>query len=259
MIYIGNQTAFSAATLTEPFEYAVAHGFDAFEWFPDKQASGAGWDAKDLDESLRRNIRATALARGLRLSVHARWQANPLRQDSYPLFLKDLELAQDLGAALLNIHIYAEQGLEAYVEAITPLVRCVAEAGLELGIENSPEHTPEDFNELFARLDCRESVATQHVGMCFDLGHANLCAATRNDYLRYLDRLSPEVPISHLHLHENWGDADGHLPLFTGPAGQDDSGIRELVRRIRQRTIPVRSFSNNGRSHLPCWLARAID
>src|SRR5947209_6292522 len=42
-ISIGNQTAFSAASLMEPFEYALANGFDAFEWFPDKKESGAGW------------------------------------------------------------------------------------------------------------------------------------------------------------------------------------------------------------------------
>ena len=235
MIQIGNQTAFSAATPIEPFEYAVANGFDAFEWFPDKKPTGAGWDESDLDESLRWSIREIGRARGMRLSVHARWQANPLHPDSYPVLLKDLELAQALGAALLNIHLYGEAGLGAYVEAITPLVRCVAEAGLQLSIENTPEHTPEDFNELFARLHGLDAVPTNHVGMCLDLGHANLCAATRNNYLQYLDRLSPQVPIIHLHLHENWGDTDSHLTLFTGPAGQDDSGIRGLLERVRRR------------------------
>src|SRR5882757_467509 len=121
MIQIGNQTAFSAATPTEPFEYAVANGFDAFEWFPDKKPTGAGWDDSDLDESLRWNIHETGLTRGMRLSVHARWQANPLQPDSYSELLKDLELAKALGAALLNIHLYGEAGLGAYVEAIMPL------------------------------------------------------------------------------------------------------------------------------------------
>ena len=71
--------------------------------------------------------------------------------------------------------------------------------------------------------------------MCLDLGHANLCAATRNDYLQFVDRLASHVPIIHLHLHENYGDADTHLPLFTGPAGRDDAGIRGLLERLRRR------------------------
>jgi len=39
-ICIGNQSAFSATRLLEPFEYAVANGFNAFEWFPDKRLFG---------------------------------------------------------------------------------------------------------------------------------------------------------------------------------------------------------------------------
>ena len=56
-IRIGNQTAFMAATPIEPFVYAVENGFDAFEWFPDKKETGAGWDVSDIDEEMRRYIR----------------------------------------------------------------------------------------------------------------------------------------------------------------------------------------------------------
>ena len=58
MIHIGNQTACWAATPREPFDYAVASGFNAFEWFPDKKPNG-GWDENDLDGAQRRNIRET--------------------------------------------------------------------------------------------------------------------------------------------------------------------------------------------------------
>src|SRR5512138_2625744 len=164
MIYIGNQTACWAATPNEPFDYAVSQGFDAFEWFPDKKP-GAGWDETDLNQAARQVIRETACARRMRLSVHARWQANPLQPASYPLLWTDLELARDLGAALLNIHLFHEEGLAAFVEAIIPLVRKTAEAGLQLAIENTPHHSPEQFNELFARLRDLEKVETGHVGM----------------------------------------------------------------------------------------------
>src|SRR5215831_11081080 len=112
MIHIGNQTSFSAAPL-EPFEFALTNSFDAFEWFPDKKP-GAGWDESDLDDDLRRQIAQRAQEHKVRLSVHARWQANPLEPESYPLFWKDLELAQSVGAALLNIHLCHERGLPAF-------------------------------------------------------------------------------------------------------------------------------------------------
>src|SRR5579862_4473043 len=105
MLYIGNQTAAWAARLTEPFDYALERHFDAFEWFPDKKP-GAGWDESDLDTRARESIRETARARGMRLSVHARWQANSVALDGNGLLGKDLELARDLGAVLLNLHLY---------------------------------------------------------------------------------------------------------------------------------------------------------
>jgi len=231
MIYVGNQTSWGAKTPLEPFEYAVAHAFDAFEWFPDKKP-GAGWDETDLDTQARRQIRETAAARRIRLSVHVRLQANPVSSDGLPLIEKDFELARDLGAALLNIHLFHEQGPEAFTTAIVPLIRQTAETGLQLAIENTPEHSPELFNELFARLQSLAGLPTSHVGMCFDLGHANLCSATLNDFLAFWDRLAPQVPIIHLHLHENWGDSDSHLPLFTGPSSRDDTGIRGLLERL---------------------------
>jgi sugar phosphate isomerase/epimerase len=233
MIAIGNQTAWAAA-LMEPFEYAVANGFDAFEWFPDKKPD-AGWDEGDLTPAMRQSIRETAVAHGIRLSVHARLQADVLREESRPMLQTDLLLAIDLGAALLNIHLCHEAGLTAFLHAIAPLAQRTAEAGLQLSIENTPQHTAGDLNEVFLRLRSIDSVPTGHIGMCLDVGHANLCSVTHNNYLQFLDQLDPRVPITHLHLHENWGDADSHLALFTGPASYDDSGIRELAKRLHRR------------------------
>ncbi len=236
MIHIGNQTSFAAPPLV-PFEYALAAGFDAFEWFPDRHGEAAGWDEADLAAPLRARIRERARAAGVRMSVHARWQANPLQAECRAWLWKDLELARDLGAELLNIHLYAEQGAPAFVEAILPLVRRAAAAGICLAIENTPQHSPELFNELFELLRAPHSAPAAQVGMCLDVGHANLCEATHNRYLEFLDRLDPRLPIIHLHLHENWGDADSHLPLFTGPAARDESGVRHLLERLARRNF----------------------
>lgn len=234
MLFIGNQTSCWAATATEPFEYAIENGFDAFEWFPDKKPQ-AGWDERDLDEHARRTLAESARARGIQLSVHARLLANPLTEEGRALLQQDVELARALGARLLNIHLAHEQGITSFVKAILPLVRRTAELELQLAVENTPLHSPEQFNEFFAALRNAGAAKIGHVGMCFDLGHANLCSATRNDYLAFFDRLEPSVPLIHLHFHENWGDADSHLPLFTGPAGRNDSGIRGLLARLKQR------------------------
>ncbi|MBU6400709.1 MAG: sugar phosphate isomerase/epimerase [Verrucomicrobia bacterium] len=234
-IPIGNQTAFSALTPTQPFDYALARGFDAFEWFPDKKPDGRGWEASDLSAAQRHAIREVAQARGVRLSVHARCQAQPLEPPARRLLLEDLRLAKDLGAVLLNIHLSVTEGVAAYVQAITWLLDRSSDEGVDLAIENTPLTTPQDLNRLFAELRDLDSVPIGHVGMCLDLGHANLCPSTRNDYLDYVDQLDARVPIIHVHLHENWGDYDSHLPLFTGPAGVDPAGIRGFLKRLWRR------------------------
>ena len=234
-IRIGNQTAFAAANFLDPFLYAVGNRFEAFEWFPDKRSSGAGWDETDISDGLRAKLKQSGQSAGMRFSVHARWTANPLQPGSLPVLLQDLELAQSLGAALLNLHLYVDSSPEAYAEALLPLLHKAAESGIQLSIENSPETTPQQFNDFFAALARLAPADAKHAGMCFDLGHANLCATTRNNYLAYLDQLGPHVRIIHLHVHENWGDADSHLPLFTGPSAHDARGVEGFVARLRAR------------------------
>ena len=234
-IRIGNQTAFSAETLMQPFEYAVSNGFDAFEWFPDKKESGQGWMATDLSMDARISIREIACKNDIRLSVHAPWQANPLDPEAYSFLLNAVDLAEEIHASLFNIHLYTEGGIAAYVEAILPLLERLAVVGASLSIENTPVIGPADMNELFRELSRRQPLSGIQVGMCLDVGHANLCEATRNDYLKFIDLLDPQVPIIHVHVHENYGDSDSHLPLFTGPSAKDDTGIVGFVTRMKKR------------------------
>ena len=231
-IRVGNQTAFMALTPIDPFLYAIENNFDAFEWFPDKKEDGAGWDLVDISDNMRRYIKETAHSHNIALTVHAPWWANPLTLDSNEIFFNNVDFAQEIGATLLNIHLDLDNGLEKYVRAILPLIKYCQDAGLQLAIENTPLTTPEEFNRLFSLLANISDTVIDHVGMCFDLGHANLCASSQNDYIGFFDRLAPHVPIFHVHLHENYGDHDSHLVIFTGPAAENDLGIRLFLERL---------------------------
>ena len=238
-IRIGNQTAISCADPLEPFQFALQQGFDAFEWFADKKehadGSVAGWDEADMDAAERATIRELGAIHDVYFSVHAPWQANPLHTDGIPLLIRSIDFAHDIGADLVNLHLYMDEGPEAYARSLEPVLRHATEAGLRLSIENTPHTAPDDFNETFLCLNERDAVSSGQVGMCLDIGHANLCAPTRNNFLRYLDALTPAVPIIHVHAHENHGDADSHLTLFTGPAHDDDAGVRAFLDRLRYR------------------------
>ncbi len=236
-IRIGNQTSISCAETLEPFLFAVQNGFDAFEWFADKKenadGTSAGWDEADVDAEARLWIRDHGAAHDVRFTVHAPWQANPLDTGAIPLLLRSIDFARDIGAELVNLHLYMDEGPQGFVRALEPLLRYAAESKLRLSLENTPQTTADDFNRTFACLAELPEAAT--AGMCLDIGHANLCPETHNNFIRYLDLLSDAVPIIHLHAHENLGDRDSHMTLFTGPSREDDAGIRALVERLRRR------------------------
>ncbi len=234
-IRVGNQTAYSAETPLLPFEYAVSSGFDAFEWFPDKGESGAGWDEEDIDRDTRSYIKRSAIEHDITLSVHGSLHDTfPLDEARAALF-RSVEFAQDIGATLLNIHLFGDQGAESFIGAMEPVIRETDRAGIRLAIENTPLTGPEDFNLFFTLLKSKDHLPISHIGMCLDLGHANLHQSTQNNYLQFIDLLGPHVPIIHMHLHENFGDSDSHLTLFTGPAAANDSAIRAVFQRLKKR------------------------
>lgn len=238
-IRIGNQTAISCADPLEPFHFALENNFDAFEWFADKKeykdGTIAGWDETDMGADTRAWIRDTGAAHNVLFTVHAPWQANPLHADGIPLLIRSIDFARDIGAKLVNLHLYMDDGPEGYAWALEPVLRQAVAAKLQISIENTPQTTPDDFNQTFAFLAELPTIPSGTVGMCLDIGHANLCAATHNNFIRYLDLLSDKVPLIHVHAHENHGDCDSHLTLFTGPSREDDAGIRAFVERLRRR------------------------
>ncbi|HOA51630.1 MAG: sugar phosphate isomerase/epimerase family protein [Thermogutta sp.] len=231
---IGNQTAFSAHHPDDPFRFAIEQGFDAFEWFNDKR-HGWGWCQEDVDDYDREQIRQLGEKHSIVFSVHARCQANINTPQGRDDVLRSIEFAKDIGAVLVNVYYHGDQGPQGFAASLAPLVEAAAPANIRISVENTVFVSPHELNELFAALDATDWCRPGAVGVCFDMGHANLCAATRYDYVGFLNQLESNVPIIHLHVHENWGDGDSHLPLFTGPAAQDDSGVRTMLGILRER------------------------
>ncbi len=231
-IRIGNQTTKHIVEAFQPYYFALEHGFDAFEWFSDK--GRYGWCEDDHDAAGRVRLKAEGQARNIRFSVHAPYFASPLDPEGRAALARSIAFAADIGAAVVNLHLVTDQGPRAFADALAPLVEQARTAGVTLSLENTPETTPDDFNAVFAELH-RDGASPWVVGMCFDMGHANLCHVTRHDYCGYVDLLSEVVPIIHWHAHENWGDRDSHLTLFTGPSAHSDAGIRGLLERLLRR------------------------
>ncbi|MCG6553722.1 MAG: sugar phosphate isomerase/epimerase [Candidatus Magnetominusculus sp. LBB02] len=231
-VKIGNQTAFPAEPSELPFQFAIDNGFDAFEWFSDRKPWGQGWHIDDAGKEDRLRIRQQAHRHGIALSVHCPAEANPLSDGFQDLFNRHVEFACDVGASNINTHLFTEHGIENYLKSLTAAIEITARAKVRLSIENTTITGPDDFNYLFSLI---KPLAAKHVGMCLDIGHANIFHETRNDFIRYIDRLSNAVPIIHIHAHENYGDCDSHLTLFTGPSQTNSLGIRGFVKRMKER------------------------
>jgi sugar phosphate isomerase/epimerase len=230
-IRIGNQTTCHAPARL-PFEFALRNGFDAFEWFSDK--GRAGWCEDDVGPAERAELRRRSRAGGVLFSVHAPHAAAPADAEGAAAVLRSIRFAGDVGAGVVNLHLFPRHPPGRFAESLAPLLRAARLAGVCLSLENAPQTSPADFNAVFGEL-ARVPEAGGRIGMCLDMGHANLFAATRNDYVRFVDMLGEHVPIIHWHAHENWGDRDSHLTLFTGPSARDERGLRELVRRLLRR------------------------
>ena len=254
-VRIGNQTSCSVPSRL-PYEFALRHGFDAFEWFSDRGPSG-GWREADMDAGQRRGLREEAAERGVRFSVHAPHAANPVHPEGAAEIRRSIDFAGDVAAGVVNIHLFADRGARAFADALGPLLEAAGAVGARLSLENTVHTSPDDFNAVFGVLAAMPEAAGR-VGMCLDTGHANLHAGTRHDYLGFVDRLGGHVPIIHWHAHENWGDRDSHLTLFTGPSAHDDRGLRGLCSACCGGGSAARSCWSSGRTRRGSWWRRGI-
>jgi sugar phosphate isomerase/epimerase len=230
-IRIGNQTSAHVAARL-PYNFARQHGFDAFEWFSDR--GQAGWCEADTSASDRTELRRVAESGSIRFSIHAPHQADPTTPAGAEAIRLSIRFGGEIGARVVNLHLFPQHNARPYTESLLPLVREAELSGVQLSLENTPATSPDHINAVFGVLSGVAGIAGR-VGLCLDSGHANLHAGTRNEYVRFVDLLGQHVPIIHWHAHENWGDRDSHLPLFTGPSAHDDRGIRALIHRLRQR------------------------
>jgi sugar phosphate isomerase/epimerase len=232
-IRIGNQTS-GYAPARAPYEFARRHGFDAFEWFSDRCGRGTGWCETETTEAEKGELRRLADADEVRFSIHAPHDADPTTRAGADAVRRSISFGGEIGARVVNLHFFPERPARAFVESLKPLLEDAFHAKLLLSLENTPATAPDHVNAVFGVLSGIAG-ATDGVGLCLDSGHANLHAGTRNDYLRFVDLLGDHVPIVHWHAHENWGDRDAHLPLFTGPSGANDQGVQALLQRLKAR------------------------
>ncbi len=129
------------------------------------------------------------------------------REASVRLHRRAIETSASAGAELYVIHpgyvawsFYWHDALQALDQSIEELSILQEELGICLGIENMPKS-----DWLFFH---KPGLDLHGMGLVLDVGHAQTCG-TLNEFLEH-----PEL--AHIHLHDNSGQNDEHLPLGKG-------------------------------------------
>lgn len=160
--------------------------------------------------------------RGLATTVHAPFNGfNPgsskkrLRKTANQMCRQSLELANALNASLIVFHPgipyqasekVQDNWLKNALEFWPPYIEQANLQGTIITIENIYERSSEIFQQLFAEL------GSENFGHCFDIGHWNIFSEQSLE--SWFERLGSYI--KHLHLHDNRGESDQHLPLGAG-------------------------------------------
>lgn len=129
-----------------------------------------------------------------------------------------------------------EQWLEHSVETWRPLGEALRDMGSRLVLENVYEQGPAEMAPLL------EQLAPSGVGFCLDTGHH--AAFGSAPLASWLSELGPHL--AHLHLHDNNGDRDAHLP--PGRGSIDFTPLWQALRR--RETLPVTTLEPHRREDL---------
>jgi len=138
-----------------------------------------------------------------------------LQRTAHSLVQQSLQLAEVIQARCIVFHPgipyqAKEKVQQSWLEhalAFWPAyIEQAREIGTIIAMENIYESTSAVYQQLFA------SLGSDTFGHCFDVGHWNIfCDEALEDWF---DRLGRHV--KHLHLHDNFGESDQHLPIGAG-------------------------------------------
>jgi sugar phosphate isomerase/epimerase len=220
--------------LEEEIDWIAANGFDYMDLT--LEAPAAALETTDWPR-----IRDLLLERGLGVVCHAApyfpiENPSPLvRQAALDELRRCLDAAQVLGASICTTHfrgwpayLLESAGYEYYRQMFDILVRHGQERGVAVAMENSSDnrHQLKHFREIFHRV--------LGLKLLFDIGHGNVNTAksmTRDYLFALADRLV------HVHLSDNSGQGDEHLPI-----GAPRRGGIDLAHELRS----LRSFRYDG-------------
>ena len=161
-----------------------------------------------------------------------------------------IQVASDLKIGLLNFHFYTKLGrvgateeskntfLRNFTDAMKELTQIAATRKVDLMLENAPpeRRTPLESIECFSNV----MKAVPDLKFHLDVGHAFI-EDRMNGVRDYIDAFGDRL--AHVHVHDNHGKWDEHLPL-----GRGKIDFRKVVRFLKEinydRTVTFEVFTS---------------
>ena len=158
---------------------------------------------------------------------------------SLKVFKRCLEIFKNLGTRLVNIHPFPARrilGHERIINLNIEMTARVKEVAGEFGIDLALENV-EPFYEIFDIAEIINGVPG--LGFHLDVGHVFL-SRKGTTLSEYLNRFGPIL--RHIHLSDNFGTDDLHLPIGAGNINWKDV-IDQIKRSGYDGTITLEVFS----------------
>jgi len=161
-----------------------------------------------------------------------------------------IRVSSTLGLRLLNFHFYSRLGMtgrterskEAFLQNFTDSMGRLAEFAAQNQVELMLENVPSDQGHPLESIACFSQVmsAVPALKFHFDVAHAFI-ESRMNGVKEYLDAFSDRLV--HIHMHDNHGTEDEHLPL-----GQGKIDFRKVAKLLKDhgysRTITFEVFTS---------------
>ena len=245
----------SFADPVKEIEFAGKHGFQGFELaFEHPETTPEQILRKNkqiLDTFSRYNLVRMGHTQSF---VNICDPSEAVRRASLRETVKALEAAHRLDIGFLTVHpgflwpiMTGEEALKKTCKSVKELLKAADDLDLILGLENLPPRFfpprgyfsgTEEFDVVFGEI------ASQRLKLVLDVAHASFPES--DPPLSFIDKFYEKL--AHVHLSDNLGQRDDHLPLGAGRVDYK-TPIRELKKRNYSGTITLEIFSKD-RDHL---------